>query len=288
MGKAAGDAYSRNFTRITGAYDKVYKVNYRELKYHYFKPQDSWSERFIVQIFSVPIAYLILKLNQSRKLPYVVTALTFVASLIGAGLVYYDFYRTGGILLFCAFVMDNLDGSLARFIYKEDPDLRGTLDFTLDNFVWLPIVLALFSVFLRNGTTTEQFLFFLFVALLSVLYTETTTDHRLRYKLKNRGLHSPTTQQITQQIKEQFDKKSRFFKFLTNMYVQMNNFAKKHRTFPVPTIPDVHVLVYIMIPLLNFQYNIPFITLGILIVTLTVLEEGLVNYGLIQKCRGKF
>jgi len=219
----------------------VYEVSYRQLRYQYFKHQDSWTERFFIQLFSLPLAYLILKLNQSKGLPYTVTALSFFANLVGAGLIYLGHYRTGGILWFSAFVLDNTDGTLSRFIYGEDPETRGTLDFTLDNVALFPILLALFSVILRYGTMYELIWFFLYVVLIIVLFSEWCTRQRLHRRLIE-GAVSPSSRERT---KEYFDRKSRVFHLLTNTRVRINDIAVKYRTVPLPTMPDVHVLVYI-------------------------------------------
>ena len=252
-------------------------VNYKQLKSLYFKSRDTWSERLIIEKFSAPLAYVILKLNQSRKLPYALTMMGFCFFLVGAILVYLGFYAIGAILCFCGVIVDHFDGVTARFIYGKDPSLRGFLDLTVDSFSATVILFTLFWVFWMNEMFSGLFLLFLYIVLLFIFWIQCSSNYRLLSEFKTKKSHSGSY--LTREDVE----KSKTLKFLAKLYVNINRLAKKHRTLPHPTACDAAFLIYVVLPLLSFQLHVPIIILGISFLILDIFESMLINYAVIQK-----
>lgn len=256
------------------------KVNYKELKNFYFKPRDSWSERLIIQKFSAPLAYLILNLNQSKKLPYFLTGLNPALVLSGGILIYLGFYWIGGLIWLFTSIIDNLDGVIARFIFGKDPQLRGTLDITFDTFNGVIMLQVLFFVLFVKGMSAELFLLFLFLALLFIYFVQSATTFRI---LSERKINQREFSISKEEAQEYLVRKEKQLQFLTKIYLKIGNFAKRYRMSSIPGICDACFLVYFLPPLLSFRFVLPIMVIGILFMTLAISKQLIINYILIQK-----
>lgn len=244
----------------------MHKVTCQELKQNYFKSRDTWTERFIILHFSVPLAWLILKFNQSKKLPYLLTIGNLLIYLAGVIFVYLGFYRLGGGAWLMAMIIDHIDGTIARFIYGQDPPQRGTLDLMIDTFANSIILLIIFFVMMQKGAYIGVFLIFLYVTCLFLLYVQSSTVYRLR---------SEFPQKLESLV---LDKKNeKHYKFIRSfwikMYFKIDKIAKKYQALPTPTACDSIFLIHVVIPLLNFQFYIPILIFAILFVILTIFQE---------------
>ncbi|MDD5638831.1 MAG: hypothetical protein PHO28_02925 [Candidatus Pacebacteria bacterium] len=244
----------------------MHKVTCQELKQHYFKSRDTWVERFIILHFSVPLAWLVLKFNQSKKLPYLLTVGNLLIYLAGVILVYLGFYRLGGIAWLIAMIIDHIDGTIARFIYNQDPPQRGTLDLLVDTFANSIILLMIFFVMMQKEAYAGAFLIFLYVICLFLLYVDSSTVYRLR---------SEFPQKLESLVLDKKNEKHYNFihPSLVKMYFKIDKIAKKYQTLPTPTACDSIFLIHVVIPLFNFRFYIPVLIFAILFVILTIFQE---------------
>jgi hypothetical protein len=260
----------------------MYKVNFKELRNFYFKARDSWSERFIIQQISVPFACLVLRLNQSKKLPYLLTLLNPVIVLIGGGLIYFGYYPYGGLMWFLSTIIDNMDGSISRFIYGRDPELRGTLDITFDTSNGIVIFSALFYTFFVKEMIAELFLLFLFVIFLFLYFVQCATTFRLRLK-QGKRIDEPVV--TKEKAGEYIDRRFKKLRFLTKIYLKIGEFAKKHKVASLPNNCDATFLIYIFPPLFSFSQKItfPIMVIGTMIMIFVIIKQAIINYIFIQK-----
>ncbi|MFA5755405.1 MAG: CDP-alcohol phosphatidyltransferase family protein [Candidatus Paceibacterota bacterium] len=247
------------------------KTSCQELKKNYFKSRDTWTERFIFLNFSVFLAWLILKLNQSKKLPYLLTVGNLLIYLIGAASLYFGFYKIGGMLWFIAMVIDNIDGTIARFLYGQDPPQRGSLDLMVDSFAASIILLTIFAVMIQKAIYFGVFLVFLYAIFLFILYVLTSTVYRLRSEFPNR---------LKDLIFNKKDEKYYEFipSFLIKIYFKIDKITLKYQTLPLPTACDSAFLIYVVLPLFSFHFYVPILITAIMFVILGIFQELIIIF----------
>jgi len=110
-------------------------MNYKEFAKKSEKKVDAWTEVLLFDVISTPFGYALYRLfSKSASLPYLLTFLHFFVKLGAAYFFLIGNWVTAPILFFIALMIDNVDGKIARVMFGEDPDSRGTTDFILDAF----------------------------------------------------------------------------------------------------------------------------------------------------------
>ena len=169
-------------------------------------------------------------------------------------------------MLLIAMIIDHIDGTIARFIYGQDPPQRGTLDLLVDTFANSIILSTIFFVMMQKEAYVGAFLIFLYSICLFLLYVQSSTVYRLR---------SEFPQKLESLVLDKKNKKNYSFihPFLVKMYFEIDKIAKKYQTLPIPTACDSIFLIHVVIPILNFQFYIPVLIFAILFVVLTIFQE---------------
>ncbi|MDD5639097.1 MAG: hypothetical protein PHO28_04295 [Candidatus Pacebacteria bacterium] len=163
-------------------------------------------------------------------------------------------------------IIDNIDGVIARFIYGQDPPQRGSLDLIIDSFAASIILLTIFFVMMKTAIYFCAFLVFLYVIFLFLLYVQTSTVYRLRSEFSER------LKDIV--VNKEDEGHYKFLpSFLVNAYFKIDKFTAKHRTLVHPTACDSAFIIYVILPLLNFNFYTPLLIIAILFIILDIFQE---------------
>jgi len=89
-------------------------------------------EVLIFDKIAAPLSY-ILSFAKSKSLLYLMTYLSFILRVLGGVFFWLNDINIVVLLVVISLITDSMDGKLSRAVFKKDPELRGTLDFLLDN-----------------------------------------------------------------------------------------------------------------------------------------------------------
>jgi len=255
-------------------------IKYKDLRLNYFKGRDTWSERFIIQIFSLPLIWVILKINQSKKLPYILTFIALILNIAGAVLIFKEKYVFAALFIFFAIIIDHIDGVAARFIYGKDPDIRGTLDFSLDYLGFFFINFSLFYAFYVEGMHIAMFLFIFYILLWLLSTSQMSTRWRLLsiYRLKPHEARNTVYSQFNSGLK------GKIFKF----YKKMHIITESKGTIPYPTINDTTFLIFFVMVFMSLNYAVIILLISCMFVIIEMLIATIVPNLSMLRQYGKF
>lgn len=232
-------------------------VKFRDFKKKVEKNIDAWSEVLITDPISTPLSFLFSKIK-GRWFPYFLTFLSFVLRVLGAIGLYIGKINLGALLIFLSIIVDGMDGKISRWIYKKDPEKRGTLDFLLDQIGLGVLFICLGMILRQNGILS--LLFLVYIASFYILMSFISTKFRLYGILKIDSKKS-----LLKQRKENNK--------LIKLIKKIQDKLLKFRIIFHPSSVDAEFLVFIVFPLWNF--NLYVLILAILFVWVDTLISGI-------------
>ncbi len=234
-------------------------MNYKSFRRFTEKKLDAWVEVLLFDPVSTFLSYLVCLFTTSKKMPYLLTLLSFIMKSTAAFSFFFNQIIMGIFLVLLGDIFDGMDGKVSRCIYKRDPEKRGTLDFLLDHVALALLIIGLGSVLLaRNMTLVIGLL--AYVAMYIILSSFISTKFRLYAKIH----HNPDVHLLER------EEHKRSFLLQTIQTIQKR--MGRYRLVFHPSAVDAEFFIFVAFPLFNF--NALFLYIGILFVAIDLVISG--------------
>lgn len=247
------------------------KTTYREAKESAPKGKDTWFRVLLVNPIAIPLVYLIARHTNVTSI-----GLTLLAYLFGtlAALAFgIGDLLTGGVLYYLRFLLDAMDGKLAR-VKQEDDTFRGSMDFLGDGIVDVLVVIGLAI----HGDATLLFLFVLWMCVCYLIHRFTSLSYRL---MNQRGIAGKEF--ASPEMREVYGNSS-----LISWYYRLTSKLEKWKLNTIPSAAESSVLMFIVGPILweltgMISLMHIFTGIGIFVALPVTLGTGLIAYRLSRR-----
>jgi len=231
---------------------KTKGISYLFARQRALKEMDAWSEVFFCDPITLPIAYLLA--NYTKVRPLQVTMLAFAFRLSAAVFFYYGWLIYAGIFAIIGFLLDGIDGKLAR-ILGEDETLRGTVDFVLDQMAFMAMVLGFALYSIKSGDIKLFLLLLLWTIAYCILLSLTSTLNRLRIEVGIKSIREAIREArdiyITGVTLLRTGLVRTILAKLVEIYYQIKEKLAKYRTNFYPTAIEAEIFLFIVAPILG-------------------------------------
>ena len=232
------------------------KVSYKEAKQRALKERDIWVRRLLCDPITTPLAYLLVRYTKVE--PITVTAITFLLGVGAFVLFSGGLLLWGGVVYFLCFLSDSLDGKISR-VLGEDDTYRGMMDFLLDGIVCLLVTVGL--AINELSLVAPGLLLWMSIHYLDMRYTSAT------YRLKLQA--GDTSTWMVHESSE-------------GVWRLVHRFIKKTGTYPVPTVGEAVILLFVVGPILWHLDGVKWMNWALLAGILCTIPEtigaGLIAY----------
>jgi len=235
---------------------KSFFSNIFEFRKKVVKEFDAWVEILVIDIVALPLSYALYQVSKREELPYAITALSLFTRIVSAILFGFGFISIGAFVFLCSMILDSIDGKLSRIILGKDPELRGTLDFVFDTMGLLAVIIGIFINFLSNEMHFHMLLLVLYMSLLILFHSCTSSSFRIRAKW---GIG----------VKSLYEVEPR--NPLIRMYHNIQNKFKRFNLMGHPTAIESEFLLFVIAPLLDFNLLLIYLALICLAIDTVVI-----------------
>ena len=225
-----------------------YKYSFKEFEAQSAKNVDTWTEKLFCDKPAVALSYILynnFKICRNQFFPYIVTLISFVFRLLTAVFFISGMYFEGAMAFFISMLSDSMDGMFSRAIFGKDPEIRGTLDVTLDWIGLSVILVSLAYVFYKSDFTIGLALLVIYAIFIYHYEFAIATKYRvsLRYNL------SRDSSVLDSHL---FDKNSGTPPII-KIYQKLNNFFGKRGFFFYPTMVESEFMLFVVAPIVGFS-----------------------------------
>lgn len=212
-------------------------MDYKTFRRKFMKDVDTWTERIFCDEIGILIGFYLLKFVGIRKrLPYLLTMISFTLRILSASNFAFGRYLIGAILFYISMILDCTDGICSRAVFGKDPVLRGFMDVFFDNF---SLIILLYVV----AIIEPGFVYFvLIVALLYYIYEFGVASQYL--------LFPQLEKQIGNSVFEtEKDRQSKAIR----LYLKVRDLFIKNGMIFYPTVVDAEFLIFVVLPFFSFK-----------------------------------
>ena len=232
-----------------------------ELKQRLLKEYDSWTEVFLVDPITAPMALWAARIRAIG--PLHITAAAAVSKLFAAGLFFTGHMLEGVIFIVLGILGDGADGKVARITGKH-VRIHGSLDFLTDQVTLVIVLMAL--VFASRSNEYQVAILLAWLSAAFVLMSLGSTRYRL---LASRGRVNPDKPAELRSVYENAAagaaQRIPLIRFCLATYRRAFDKSIRYRVPPHTTMVDSEYMLLVLTPLfLGLDWNQAAVVIGLI------------------------
>lgn len=232
------------------------------------KRQDAPVEVLVVDPITLPIARLCARYHVH---PVQVTAVALLFRLAAAAAFFSGTLVLGSLLSITGFLLDGIDGKVAR-LRNIDKELHGTLDFLSDQLAFAAMAMAIVSWTSRTYRLNSVLCICLWLAAYMLLMAFTSTWFRLLLQSGDTEHDGAARRNLAAAVDaDDAGRLASMLSILLRIFNRVNTSMSRYRMLPYPGAIESEVVVFMLAPLLKFNWVV------VLIGALLLLPDIAIN-----------